>query len=68
MVCIYRFVMISIDLSETTQKSALEIQDKIQSETKSKNFFSDIIFFPIKIFSQRKKILSEKKFLDFVLD
>ena len=30
-VCIYRLVMISIDLSETAQKSALEIPDKIQS-------------------------------------
>ena len=28
-------------MSETTQKSALEIQDKIQSETKSENFFPD---------------------------
>ena len=46
----YPLVMISINLSETTQKkSALEIRDKIQSETKSKNFFSDKIFFLIKI-------------------
>ena len=30
---------------ETTRKSALEIRDKIQSETKSKNFFSDNNFF-----------------------
>ena len=29
--------MISIDLSETTQKSALTIPDKIQSETQSEN-------------------------------
>ena len=34
-VCIYRLVIMSIDLSETTQKSALEIRDKIQSETNS---------------------------------
>ena len=42
--------MISIDLSETPQKSALEIRDnirdKIHSETKFKtNFFSDKFFF-----------------------
>ena len=49
----YCLVMISIDLSETTQKSALEIRDnirdKIQSETKFKTiFFSDKIVFPDK--------------------
>ena len=49
-VCVYRLLMISIDLSETTQKSTLEIQDKIQSETKfsprqNLNFFSDNYFF-----------------------
>ena len=43
-VCIYCLVIINIDLSETTQKSALEIQDKMQSETKSKNFFLTKIF------------------------
>ena len=47
--------MISIDMSETTQKSALEIQDKsslrqnavrdkIQSEKISKNFFPTTFF------------------------
>ena len=34
-VCIYRLVMISIDLSETTQKSTLEIRDKIYSKINS---------------------------------
>ena len=38
----YRLVMISIERSETAQKSALEIRDKIQSE----NFFPTVgIFF-----------------------
>ena len=43
-VCIYRLVMISIERSETAQKSTLEIQDKMQSE----NFFPDgqKFFFP----------------------
>ena len=50
-VCIYRLVIISIDLSETTQKSTLEIREKIQSETKSENFFSNNISFLMKIFS-----------------
>ena len=35
-VCTYCLVMISIDLSETTQKSTLDIWDKIQD-----NLFSD---------------------------
>ena len=56
-VCTYHLVMISTDLSETAQKSALEIRDKIQSETKSKNFFFQQIFF-----------LMKEKFLDFVSD
>ena len=30
MVCTYRLVMISIDLSEIAQKSALQIRDKIK--------------------------------------
>ena len=51
-VCIYRLVMINIDLSETTQKSALEIQDKFQSDTKSENFFFQQNFFPDKNFFQ----------------
>ena len=59
-VCIYRLVMISIDLSETIQKSALKIRDKIQSETKSKNFFQQN-FFSNKIFSQQKRKFVQKK-------
>ena len=62
-VCIYRLVMISIDLSETTQKVHWKsetkfrdnVQDKIQSEKKSKNFYW-------------KKILLGKKISDFVSD
>ena len=54
--CVYHLVMISIDLSERTRKSALEIQDKIQSE----NFFFQQIFFPIKLFSRQKKICWKK--------
>ena len=55
-VCTFRLVMISIDLSETTEKSVLEIQDnirdKIQSKTKSEtNFFSDKKLFFSKFFS-----------------
>ena len=53
---IYRLVMISIDLSEKAQKSTLEIQDKIQSEIKSENFFPDKTIF-----------LTKKKFLRFCL-
>ena len=49
----YRLVMISIDLSETTQKSTLEIRDKIQSKIKSENFFS----------KKKKKKLLEKNFV-----
>ena len=56
-VCIYRLVMIGNDLSETAKKSVLEIRDKIQSETKSENFFRQ------NFFSDKKK-----KFSDFVLD
>ena len=53
---IYRLVMISIDLSEKAQKNTLEIQEKIQSEIKSENFFPDKIIF-----------LTKKKFLGFCL-
>ena len=55
-VCTYCLVMISIERSETAQKSALEIQDKfslrqnaVQDKIQSKNFFSngwEKIFFP----------------------
>ena len=47
-VCIYRLVLIRIDLSETTKKSALEIRDKIQSEKKfnrRQKFFPNNIFY-----------------------
>ena len=52
----HRLVMISIDLSETTQKNALEIQDKIQSKTnavqnKIQSEKRSENFFPTKIFS-----------------
>ena len=52
----YRLVMISIDLSETTQKQHPGnprqnlVGAKIQSETNSENIFLKIIFFPIKFF------------------
>ena len=45
-VCIYRLVMISIERSETAQKSALEIQNKfslrqnvVRDKIQSENFF-----------------------------
>ena len=50
--------MIGIDLSETAQKSTLEVWDKIQSE----KFFSNKIIFPI------KKILRFYLRLNFVSD
>ena len=41
-VCTYRLVMISIEKSETAQKSALEIQDKFSLRQNSvQEFFSD---------------------------
>ena len=56
----YRLVMISINLSETAQKSALEIRDnvrdKIQSEKKSK------IFLSTKFFSTIFQIMSQTGF------
>ena len=55
--------MISIDLSETAQKSALEIRDKIQSETTSENFFSNKI-----IFSDKKKNSWILSWTEFVLE
>ena len=70
--------MISTDLSETTQKSALEIPDKIQSETnsvldnvqdkiqsekKSKIFFSpQFFFFLIISFPILSQMLSRTEF------
>ena len=66
-VCICRLVKIAIDLSETAQKSALQIRDKVQSETKSENFLSDNFFFEEK----HSWILSQTEFclgLTFVLD
>ena len=56
-VCTYRLVMISIERSETAQKSALEIQDKMQSKMK----FSLRIFFQ---WSETKKFFG----LNFVSD
>ena len=48
-VCIYRLVMISIERSETAQKSAPEIQDKfsprqnaVQDKIQSEDFFLTI--------------------------
>ena len=63
---------ISIDLSETTEKSALEIRDQIQFETnaiweKVWEFFSDKILFVTKLISDnffylQKKFFSNKFF------
>ena len=77
MVCTYRLVMISIDLSKTTfdKKSTLEIQDKIQSNTKSEKFFFQQNFFLIKnLFPTKKKKKKKKKkswilsWIEFVSD
>ena len=62
-VCISRLVMISIDLSETTQKSTIEIRDKIQSETISENFF----FSNKNFFATKNPNFIRKKFSDFCL-
>ena len=64
--CMYRLVMISIDLSQTAQKKhtgnarQISVQDKIQCETKSKNFFSNKIIFPI--IKKNSRILSQTEF------
>ena len=56
--------MISIDLSETAKKSALEIRDNTWDKIQSKKNLR--IFFPTKFFSN--KFFSDKKFSDFFLD
>ena len=53
------YLPLRIDLSEKTLKIALEMRDKIQSEIKSENFFSNKIF-SIKIFAQQKNFVGKK--------
>ena len=58
-----RLVMISIDLSETTQKVHWKSETKFSLRQKLRIFFDKKFFL-----TKKKKKLLEKKFSDFVLD
>ena len=70
-VCLYRFVMISIDLSETAQIKHTgnprqnSVRDKIQ-EFFYNNFFFDKIFFATNVFPTKKKIAFLKETFFFI--